>query len=208
MMLAQRYPDVYDGVVDGVVSNWEACKFDPFSIVGQTIDCPDYPVANKTSQITLSKAAATVVNETYAGPRRSDGKQLWYGLGPGTDLRFEPANVGLVFTECTANGTCTGVPTYLVNQWIRFMVEKNADFDPSKLSHKELERIFRASVSEFSSIIGTTDADLSAFRDAGGKLLSFHGSVSTPIHPHSPNHHTSILEQLPSSTRFSNNYTT
>jgi hypothetical protein len=34
-------------------------------------------------------------------------------------------------------------------------------------------------VQQYDSIVGTNDPDLSAFRDAGGKIVSYHGMVSS-----------------------------
>ncbi|KAF8536659.1 hypothetical protein BDD12DRAFT_982615 [Trichophaea hybrida] len=43
---------------------------------------------------------------------------------------------------------------------------------------REYEGIFHAAVRVFSSIIGANDPDLTEFRDAGGKIIAYHGLVS------------------------------
>lgn len=42
----------------------------------------------------------------------------------------------------------------------------------------EFARLFHASVQQYNSIIGTSDADLSDYGEAGGKLITYHGLVS------------------------------
>ncbi|RYP14008.1 hypothetical protein DL765_006611 [Monosporascus sp. GIB2] len=37
--------------------------------------------------------------------------------------------------------------------------------------------VFKQSIQEFDSIIGTSDADLSEFRAAGGKMIIYHGAA-------------------------------
>lgn len=60
-------------------------------------------------------------------------------------------------------------------------VEKNKTFDYNTISRRDFDRIFHASVVQYTSMLGTNDPDLSAFRDAGGKLMIFHGTVSPQI---------------------------
>jgi hypothetical protein len=38
----------------------------------------------------------------------------------------------------------------------------------------------------YESIVGTNDPDLSEFRDRGGKLVGYHGTVSCPTTPSKP----------------------
>lgn len=46
------------------------------------------------------------------------------------------------------------------------------------MSVDEFDRNFEHSVRQFKGVIGTDSIDLSGIRDAGVKLLSFHGLVS------------------------------
>ncbi|CAI7665119.1 unnamed protein product [Penicillium viridicatum] len=168
--------DPQDGVTDGVISNPDACSFDPFSMIGKIVDC-----GNETT--TISNAAATIANLTWTGPRKASGDFLYYGLdyqsrltaGDSGDQGTTEA-LGLAMTSCSSNGTCTGSPTELGEAWLKFMVKKDPNWDFSKIaSVEEYARLFHASAQEFDSIIGTFDTDLSAFRDAGGKMITYHG---------------------------------
>lgn len=168
--------DGLDGVVDGVITDADAClaNFDPFRLVGTGVNCSE-----TDSQIQISAAAAAVCNATWRGVSTADGRQTWYGLSPGADLTGNKAangQPGLVATNCSS-GTCVGSPSILGSQWLQLFVAKDPDFSFGNLTHREFDRIVHASEQEFRSIINTDDPDLSAFRNAGGKMVSFHGLV-------------------------------
>lgn len=169
--------DPQDGVTDGLISDPASCYFDPFSMVGEIVSCD-----NVTT--TISNAAATIANLTWTGPRKANGEFLYYGLDYQTLLagRGDPATggtLGSVMTTCSSNGTCVGKPAQLGEPWLRFFVKKDPDWDYTKItSIEEYARLFHASFKEFDSIYGASDPDLSAFRDAGGKMITYHGMVS------------------------------
>lgn len=165
--------DSNDGVIDGLLSDPDSCHFDPHALVGTTFNCSDTGAEQK-----ISKIAADVASAAWMGARSTNGSFLWYGInrdailsGNGLDT-IGPAN-----TECDKNGTCVAAPPSLLTDWIRVFVEKNPDFPLSNMTHEEFDQIFEKSVREFDAIAGTNDPDLSAFRDAGGKMLTFHGLV-------------------------------
>jgi hypothetical protein len=163
--------DAEDGIVDGLIGNPDACHFDPFSIVGKEIDC-----AGSGSGMSISKAAATVAEAAWNGTRASDGSFLWYSHGYETNLTAPacPAQ-----TSCSGNGTCISVPRPIWMDWMRLFVKKDAKFNPTIMSRKEYEEAFMQGVREFDSVIGTSDPDLRDFQAAGGKMITYHGMVST-----------------------------
>lgn len=158
--------DGLDGVVDGIITDADNClaSFRPFDLVGSATNCSEARV--------VTTAAAAVVNATWQGMRNSQGAQMWFGLNPGTDL-----TVGVAGTNCTGQ-SCVGLPLAIAAQWFTLFIARDADFDLTNLSHAEFETLAYHGRQRYDSIIGTQDADLSAFRDAGGKLVTFHGLVS------------------------------
>ncbi|KAI9727799.1 MAG: hypothetical protein M1834_007946 [Cirrosporium novae-zelandiae] len=159
--------DGNDGLTDGLISDPESCYFDPYTLVGTTINCTGTGL-----EMQISTAAAAVANATWTGAQSSNGTQLWYGMGYDTTLT---ADTAVANTECSTNGTCIGQPFNISSNWIRLFVEKNPKFDFSNMTHQDFDHIFHTSVQQFASIIGTADPDLSEFRDAGGKMLTYHG---------------------------------
>ena len=173
--------DPLDGVIDGIISDVSRCSFDPFALIGSTAYC-----RSTNTTITISEAAVSIANLTWTGPRKSNGDFLWHGVnyqarltGSGASVNTT-SDIGYAGTSCNANGTCTGVPTGLGDAWLKYFVKKDPGWDYTKIkSVDEYARLFHAGVQEYESIIGTSDPDLSAFRDTGGKILTYHGLVST-----------------------------
>lgn len=175
--------DGLDGIVDGVITDVDIClaTFDPYKLVGTTINCTQ---AGKT--IPISETAAAVINATWGGPYTADGKQIWYGYNPGADItgNSQPAGqqMGIAATNCTT-GDCVGVPYFLSDPWVRFFLAKDPAFDPFNITHTQFDSLVHRGQQEYQSSLETSDPNLSEFRNAGGKLLSFHGLVSR-VHPH------------------------
>lgn len=171
--------DPLDGVTDGLISDLAVCSFDPFSMVGKVINC-----TSTGEQVTISNASAEIANLTWTGPRKGNGDFLWYGVNYQARLTGadNPAgttsDLGYATTTCDSNGTCVGAPTGLGEAWLKFFVQKNPEWNYTMItSVDEYARLVQASVQQFDSIIGTSDADLSNFRDTGGKLITYHGLV-------------------------------
>ncbi|KAK2598475.1 hypothetical protein N8I77_011888 [Diaporthe amygdali] len=169
--------DPLDGVTDGLISDLAACSFDPFSMVEEVVNC-----SSTGEQVTISNASAEIANLTWTGPRKGNGDFLWYGVNyqarlTGSDNPVgTTADLGYATTTCDSNGICVGAPTGLGEAWLKFFVQKNPEWNYTMItSVDEYARLFHASVQQFDSIIGTSDADLSNFRDVGGKLITYHG---------------------------------
>jgi len=179
--LAIDFCDELDGVRDYIISNPEECLrlFDPFRYVGTKLACAE---TNGTLQ--LSKAAAAVSNATWWGPRTSTGERVWYGPKIGADLTGDYSLLSLpsvANTVCDVNGTCKGEVNDLTMWWYRNFAAKDPKFDYTKLTHEEFDRLSRLAKQEFASFIETDDPDLAAFRDRGGKMITYHGLVSALV---------------------------
>lgn len=172
--------DGLDGVYDRVISNPDTCAFDPHSLVGTVVACNGV-------QTKITSKMAEVIQKIHQGPRTVDGQFLWYGLNHGA------AYSGLDKTAMV-NGSRVGAPFSISDSWIRYFIEQNPQYDTSTISYSKYDLIFRRSVSEYESIIGTDDPDLSAFRDRGGKLLTWHGLADPLIFPNGTIHYRHQVE--------------
>ncbi|KAJ4417674.1 hypothetical protein N0V82_006035 [Gnomoniopsis sp. IMI 355080] len=173
--------DDLDGVVDGIISLPELCKFDAETLVGSVFAC-------EGTELEISSQAAVVANAVWTGPRNSTtGKLEWYGLNKDASLIVGAAGFpGLVDTNCsepTDAGTCEGAPFAVSSDWIQYFVLKDPDYPLTNLSYLDYDAAVEKSIHEYSDIINTADADLSAFREAGGKMITTHGLADSLVFP-------------------------
>lgn len=157
--------DALDGVTDGIISDWQDCHFDARTLVGTVTPCG-----------TITMTDAQLIDKIWEGPSDPNGKSLWYGLLPGASF------AGLDNTV-TSNGTTTPAPFPIPVQWIQYWLAQNPNLDWQTLTYNQFIKYFQQSVSEFSNPIATDDPNLTAFRNAGGKIVIWHGTYDQLIFP-------------------------
>ncbi|KAK2016407.1 tannase and feruloyl esterase [Colletotrichum eremochloae] len=165
--------DRLDGVQDGIIANTNDCKkiFDPFKHVGSRFYCPSLE-----KYTDLSPAAAAVANAMWTGPVTAENEPTYlHGLEMGTDLTKGAP------TSCDKDGQCTGVPNVAVKLLMGYFIGKNPDSSTTKISFKELERAYHSFRQQYDSFLGSDDPDLTSFRNAGGKMITFHGLADPTI---------------------------
>ncbi|GAA2154854.1 tannase/feruloyl esterase family alpha/beta hydrolase [Kitasatospora kazusensis] len=160
--------DGLDGVTDGLISNPDACGYDPARLVGTELLCDG-------KQVTVTAADAAVVRKIWDGPRSASGKRLWYGLPVGADFS------SLAATKPSPDGTLTGSPFVVPAAWVSSFVLKQPSFDTSTLTYSQFTKVFQQARTEYDRIIGTDNPNLTAFRKAGGKLLTWQGDADQLI---------------------------
>ena len=160
--------DANDGLIDGLISHPDACSFDPYQLVGTPVEC------SEPGPSVISKAAAAAMDAVWHGTRTANGSLLW----PGTGYETSVTN-GVLATQCSGDGTCASPRLSLFTDFITYFVEKNAEFNIDSLTRDDFVRVFKKGVREYSSILNTDVPDLSEFRAAGGKMLTYHGLVRT-----------------------------
>lgn len=160
--------DKLDGVVDGLISDPNRCDFDPRRLIGAKVACD-----GKT--YTVTAADADVVRKIWDGPRDTDGERLWYGLPVGAAFDY------LAATTTAADGSTTGSPFIVPAEWVADFVEKQPAFSSANLSYAQFDQIFQRARAEYDQVIGTSNPNLTAFRDAGGKLITWQGDADQLI---------------------------
>ncbi|KAJ9610572.1 hypothetical protein H2200_005349 [Cladophialophora chaetospira] len=184
--------DPLDGATDGLISSHEVletCEFDVDSLVGKEFSCgegcvvPD-PLTIKrrvpcsyVHDLTVTSGHADVVRKVLEGPRTADGKFLWYGVATGADFSVL---AGVVLTE---KRTREVAPFVVAENWIKYFALQDPSFDMSKMTHSEYEHGFDQSVNLLSPLWGNQQLDLSGFKQAGGKLLTWFGMADEFINP-------------------------
>jgi hypothetical protein len=158
--------DGLDGLVDGQIDDPRACRFDPASI--QCAAGVDQPTC-------LTPAQVQVVREAYSGPVDAQGRHLYPG---GEPVGSELAWAGWFVTPPGAPGIGPligddylkysafpiGQPTSSVQDW-QFNVE---GFNRLRAEGR---------------VFNSTSADLTAFRNRGGKLILWQGWADQAIPP-------------------------
>jgi feruloyl esterase len=149
--------DLLDGGADGLIVHPPDCDFNAQSMVGK-----EAATCNNDKIITAEDAA--IWNSIRAGPKDKDGKLLWYGVEPGTDLSF-----------------LTFAPFPPADQWLKSFILRDPGYNSSSLTYEQYLDAFATSVAEFGESWGSPDADLSPFKKRGGKLITFHGWADQSI---------------------------
>jgi hypothetical protein len=153
--------DAKDGVTDGIVDP-KVCRFDPAVLIGKKTDCG-----------TITAEDVAVLKKIWQGPRGKNDSFLWYGLTPGS------AFTGLALST----PDLIPVPFSISSDWFKWWLAKNPDFDWKSVTTASFERYFNQSRAEYHDVLGTDSPDLSAFRNAGGKLVIWHGLADQLIFP-------------------------
>jgi feruloyl esterase len=155
---------------DGVIGRPEHCRYDPGGLVGRTVVCHGRTVR-------ISQATADVVRKIWDGPRTRSGRQLWYGLPRGAPFTWLAATAKAPF------GKRHGAPFPVAEDWIRYFLKQQPGFDTSSIGYPEFEQLFQQSRARYDASIGTDAPDLSAFRAAGGKMITWHGLADRVVFP-------------------------
>ena len=178
-VILEKFDNV-DGVRDGVIGDPAAIDFIP------TRDLP-HASGGRAGFTDLELEALTRI---YRGTVL-DGKELAPGLPVGAEpagqtylgYGTEPGPLSSGWTDRLIANSAGYVPQRdLIETWLKYLAFDNDDpqmtleqFDP----RRDLPRLSTTTT----QILDATDADLSAFRAGGGKLLVYHGWADTGVNP-------------------------
>ncbi|KFA50637.1 hypothetical protein S40293_04859 [Stachybotrys chartarum IBT 40293] len=182
--------DALDGAEDGIISSLALCDFDAHQMIGQDFSC------NGTT-LQFTEAGAATVQAAWTGPSSADGKVGWFGLNKDASL-----STSYISTECSSNGTCTAVGQ-LLSSWIQYFLAKDPSWDASTMTNELFMDYLQQSEQEYDSVLAADNPDLSAFRVAGGKMITWHGLADETIPPNGTiAYMEKVLEMNPDSSEF------
>ncbi|MGJ8562794.1 MAG: tannase/feruloyl esterase family alpha/beta hydrolase [Alphaproteobacteria bacterium] len=171
--------DGIDGKNDGIISQPFDCKPN----IEKIQSCSDGGDAN----LCLTIAEKSTIENFYRGAVNSDGDKLFYGMPPGSerywafwflDTEKGAAPGNLLATGYVQNLGLESDPTALS------AANFNFDTDPAKLVG-------------LAPLYNALDPDLSAFRDAGGKMIMWHGMADPLVLPQqSPEYYENVIESM------------
>jgi dienelactone hydrolase len=170
--------DAQDGVKDGVIEDPSRCHFDPAVLACQA--------AESDSCLTAPQVAA--LKKLYAGGRNSHG-QLFPGYAPGGEA--EPGGWAVWITGPAPERSLMYA---FGTQFFKNMVFDNAAWDYHTF---DADRDTKAAEDKQSGNLNATDADLSRFRERGGKLILYHGWSDAAIAPENTiDYYNSVAKQM------------
>ena len=160
------------GVADAIIADPRACHFKPSTLqcrAGDAADC-------------LTQAEVAAAEKIYSGPVNSRGQRLFPGVPPGSEP-FWPARI---------TGTGGGQALPFAQSYFRYMafdppagpsynvINYDFDKDPPRLA-------YAASITNAATYNPSTGEiefdDMNAFKEAGGKLLIWHGWADAAVPP-------------------------
>jgi feruloyl esterase len=142
--------DANDGVTDHIISNPQACKFDPATLMCKAGDAPDCLTA---SQVASAK-------QLYSPVKSKKGEIVYPGRMPGVEAGW------------AARIPTPGAPMNpLWGDMPRYVGHRDANWDAMSF---DLDADLALTLKN-ASFIESTDPNLAKFKARGGKLLLWHG---------------------------------
>ncbi|KAJ7112031.1 tannase and feruloyl esterase [Mycena crocata] len=150
-MVAQevlRQCDDLDGVVDGIITEPDACDFRP-----EALQCK-----GDLATDCLTPTQIEALHNLYSPLYGLQGQFLYPRYSPGAEADRLGSALSPGFFPFTSN-------------WMRFVVLNVTEYDPSNFGLEDIAKIEQQNAGG----IATSSGDLSAFRARGGKFLTYHG---------------------------------
>ncbi|KAL4946764.1 hypothetical protein BDV06DRAFT_181499 [Aspergillus oleicola] len=94
-------------------------------------------------------------------PTPSDGSFKWYGSHKDASL------TGTLSTTCTSLSNCTTSEFSISTDWVKVFLARNSTLDTRSLTCEDFDALFRQSIDQYASIIGTHNPDLENMKKAG-----------------------------------------
>ncbi|NIJ08534.1 feruloyl esterase [Sphingomonas vulcanisoli] len=173
--------DAKDGLKDGVLQDPRKCGFDPATLLCK----------GREAKTCLTSAEVAVVRKMYAGPVTADGKPVFYGWGgmlPGSEYEWYPSFIG---DKGKPHPRAMGA-AYDYGSGIYPLTAATLatpyGHDDDYTAARGTMGIYPGGTLNWLRWAG--DPDLRRFRDAGGKIITWHGwddseaapGVSTDYH--------------------------
>jgi feruloyl esterase len=178
ILTSEKLPALHTAVMEacageqGAIVDPRACTFDPATIqCAEGTDGPDC----------LTAAQVKAARRLYRGATDAEGRNLFNGGQPyGSELAW---NAWLV-QPAEDQAPSDTIAAQLALGYHRAMANLEDGADVA-LSDIEFSAAAHDRLQEFGAVYNANDPDLTAFRDAGGKLILYHGWADEAIPPFS-----------------------
>ena len=143
---------------NGIIDDPSQCHFNPSSLIckeGRAEGC-------------LSATEVATLQEIYSGLKDANDTTIYPGFPPGGEAAWGRSKMG------PGRGQLTESLTYpMPTGFFRYLAFGNLDWDFRKVNPMDVLR--QAVNSAADRAVYSSDPDLNAFREAGGKLIQYHG---------------------------------
>ena len=212
LMMAQRYPEDYDGILAGAPAiHWD--RFQAYQIWPQVVMKEDVgaPIAREKLNLATERAIAAcdaldgVEDGVLDDPRActyqasQDYEVTFQGCADNECLTPEEAGAidkiwggarnyaGELLWPGVERGNTFSLagaqPFNIAVAQPKYWVYLDPDWDWTTLNYENYEAFFNKTVEMVNPVIGTDDPDLSKFKEHGGKLIMYHGWADPLIMP-------------------------
>ena len=161
--------DALDGQKDSIISDPQACHFDPSVLLCKA--------GQKDGQCLTAKQVTTL-KKLYEGPKDpTTGEKL---IVAGPQYGSELAWAGVFIPQTADQQAMSHMVSLQALKYLNFVKNPDANFD---LKDMKFDAATFKKLSELHPLYDATNPDLSAFKAAGGKLIIWHGWADPHISP-------------------------
>ena len=157
--------DTIDKVADGIIEDPTLCKFDPAELLCGPNATADNISPTSTNATCLTSTQVDTVRKVFSPLLSTNGSLVYPRMQPGSEI-------------LAAQGLYAGQSFYYSQEWFRYVVFSDPSWDPATFDPicdtALAERLNPANVR-------TWPSSLAAFRDRGGKFITFHGQQDQQI---------------------------
>jgi hypothetical protein len=157
--------DARDGVKDGVVDDPTKCDFKPAALLCH----------GPESAACLTQPQITALEKIYAGPRDTQGQQLYPGFLPGGE-----SGKNAWAAWISGEGPGKSVQYAFATQGWSNMIYQNGAWD---VRASNLDDDVKIADDTMGQRLNAVDPNLTALRDRGGKLILYHGWSDPALAP-------------------------
>ncbi len=150
--------DGNDGLVDGIIEDPTRCKFDP-----GVIQCK----GSTDDENCLTSAQVETAKKIYAGAKFTDGKQIYSGFEPGSELGW-----GMMAAGPEPLGINAG--------YFRGIVYQDPGWDFRSF---DVDRDAKLAESRTGAAVDNINTNLKSFKNNGGKLIIYQSWNETAVPP-------------------------
>lgn len=143
--------DELDNNADGILEDPLQCKYDPSGLV-----CAD----GSNSTTCLTPVQVETVKAVYSPLLNDNGDFVYPRLQPGAEI-------------IAANVLLNGQTFPYTNDWFRYAIYNDPSWNPETINSTDYDNAARKNPFN----IQTWEGDLSAFKDAGSKIIHWHGGA-------------------------------